>query len=117
MSKGFTHPDDALDRFLDDIWDRMRGMENNVRVTNTDAIGENTTKRHDRLHDMNDALDHSGVYNGVKIWYVFEGIESRDAFFVANPELLFENVLVAIEGPTLDFSKNSNSQYLTLLYP
>ena len=59
-------------------------------------------------------------------WYVFDTVEERDAFFVANPSYLVEDILICIKDTTppptpgvrsLDFSEAINSQYLTLLYP
>jgi len=57
---------------------------------------------------------------------VFDDVAERDAFFVANPDLLVEDVLIAIKDTTppptagtrsLDYSKSINSQYRPLLLP
>ena len=67
--------------------------------------------------ELDDADLQAGSY---KIWYVFDDVEERDAFFASNPDLLEEDLLIAIKDtsppPTpgvrnYDFSKPYNSQY------
>jgi len=61
-----------------------------------------------------------------KVWYVFDDVAERDAFFTANPSLLFEDILIAIKDATppptpgtrmLDHSKSYNDQYKVILFP
>ena len=111
MSKGFKFPDEMIDRWMDSVEDSMSGVQNNLRVT----VGDRLT-----IIEASDAIDK------FKIWYVFDDVTERDAFFAAYPELLNEDTLIAIKDtsppPTpgtrsLDFSIPYNSQYFILLYP
>lgn len=57
-------------------------------------------------------------------WYVFDNVAERDTFFIANPDLLVEDILICIKDTTppptpgvrsLDFSETYNSQYKLIL--
>ena len=62
MSRGFTHPDEATNRWMDEVDQRMRGIENNLRVTNKarlDAaetlLNTHATRHTDGSDDIQDA--------------------------------------------------------------